>query len=57
MKYDESRLPKCPRCGKSDAVPLHKCPYDLEVNNDIPERHQDCQCCDECKVNHCQDAI
>jgi hypothetical protein len=55
-RYDEGLLPKCPRCGVNDAAEPHECPYDAEVNDDVPERRI-CRCCDNCALNHCQDSI
>lgn len=32
------------KCGKPAPDSPRQCPYDAEVNNDIPQ----CPCCDEC---------
>jgi hypothetical protein len=46
----------CPKCHKHPAQEPHFCPYDLDVNNDVPEHHTKCLCCRECEVE-CGDNI
>jgi hypothetical protein len=52
QKPVESECEKCLNCGKGNKEPIHKCPYQQDVNND---ENYTCTCCENCQHECAQD--